>query len=259
MFVDTHTHIYLEQFDADCEAVIERARQVGAACLLLPAIDEATLPRLLATCRRWPDICRPMLGLHPTELPEGDFMAVLERFETMLAATDSPFVAVGEVGVDLYWDASRRDEQLRAFAMQAEWAARFALPLVVHSRNAHREIVDTLHPLRHRLHGGIFHCFGGTADEARELLEFEGFCLGIGGTLTFKKSMLPQVLADCVPLDRIVLETDAPYLAPMPHRGRRNEPAFIPFVVDKLAEIYEITTEEVETVTTANARRIFGL
>jgi TatD DNase family protein len=259
MFIDTHTHIYLEQFDSDRDAVIERARKAGVARLLLPAIDETTLPALLATCRHWPDICLPMLGLHPTELPEGDPTPLLERFEQLLAAPGSPFIAVGEVGVDLYWDTTRRDEQLRAFSFQTGWAVRYGLPLVVHSRNAHREIVDTLRPVRHSLSGGIFHCFGGTAEEARELLGFDGFCLGIGGTVTFKKSTLPQVLAQCVPIDRIVLETDAPYLAPSPHRGQRNEPSYIPLVIARLADIYDLTPAEVESVTTATALRLFRL
>lgn len=259
MFIDTHTHIYLEEFDADREAIIARARAAGASKLLLPAIDETTLPRLLDTCNRWPDLCLPMLGLHPTELPKSNFMPVLERFERLLSAPGHPFVAIGEVGVDLYWDTTRRDDQLRAFRIQAEWAAKYRLPLIIHSRNAHREIVETLRPLRGKLSGGIFHCFGGTAEEARELLSFEGFCLGIGGTVTFKKSTLPHVLQTSVPLERIVLETDAPYLAPAPHRGKRNEPSYIPLVISKLAEVYGTTPQAVETRTTANARRLLHI
>ncbi len=259
MFIDTHTHIYLPEFDDDREEVIARARAAGAEKLLLPAIDEKTLPRLLYTCQQWPDLCAPMLGLHPTELPESDTGGVLERMEAMLAMPGHPFVAVGEVGVDLYWDTSREEEQIRTFRKQAEWAANYSLPLVIHSRRAHCQIVDTLWPLRHKLRGGIFHCFGGTTDEARELLAFEGFCLGIGGTVTFKKSLLPSVLCEAVPLSRIVLETDAPYLAPTPHRGQRNEPAYIPLVVEKLSEVYGVTTEEVEAVTTSTARKLFWL
>ncbi|MBP3228851.1 MAG: TatD family hydrolase [Bacteroidaceae bacterium] len=258
MFIDTHTHIYTPEFDADRAEVVERAAAAGAEALLLPAIDEASVGPMLDCCRRWPALCRPMLGLHPTELPTEGFEAVLDRFEQRLQTPGHPFVAVGEVGVDLYWDTSRRDDQLRAFARQAGWAARFGLPLVVHSRNAHREIVDTLAPLRDTLHGGVFHCFGGTADEARELLAFDGFCLGIGGTVTFKKSRLPQVLAECVPIDRIVLETDAPYLTPTPHRGTRNEPAYIPIVIDRLADVYGLAPADIARHTTANARRVFG-
>ncbi|MCF0236145.1 MAG: TatD family hydrolase, partial [Bacteroidaceae bacterium] len=179
--------------------------------------------------------------------------------ELMLSVPGHPYVAVGECGVDLYWDASRRDEQLAAFARQAEWSIRFGLPLVVHTRNAHAEVVEVLTPLKGQLVGGIFHCFGGTADEARELLDFDNFMLGIGGVVTFKKSTLPEVLATCVPLERIVLETDAPYLAPTPYRGKRNEPAHLPLVVHRLAEIYQTTPQHIEAVTTETARRLFGL
>lgn len=257
MFIDTHTHIYTEDFDADRDVVVERARQAGAAFLLLPNIDEDSLPRMLDLCAAHPDLCHPMMGLHPTELP-ADPAPVLDRMEQMLLAPGSPYVAVGETGIDLYWDASRRDEQIAAFRRQAEWAAELGLPLVVHSRSAHRETVDTLLPLRDRLAGGIFHCFGGTAEEARELLDtFPTFALGIGGVVTFRKSGLPAVLADIVPPGRIVVETDAPYLAPAPHRGHRNESAYIPLVLERLAAIYGTTAEEMARVTTENALRIF--
>ncbi len=259
MFIDTHSHIYTEEFDADRAEVVERARQAGAQFLLLPAIDEITLPRLMDTCARWPDLCRPMLGLHPTELPEEGMLALLERFEQQLADPQSPYIAIGEVGMDLYWDTSRRDEQIQALTLQAGWAVKYGLPLIIHCRNAHRETVDTLLPFRDKLCGGIFHCFGGTAEEAQELLRFDGFYLGMGGVVTFKKSKLPQLLAECVPLERIVLETDSPYLAPTPHRGTRNEPSYIPLVVEKLSEIYQKTPAEIETVTTANARRLFRI
>ena len=175
--------------------------------------------------------------------------------ERMLAA-DRRFIAVGEVGLDFYWDDSRRDEQIEVFRRQVKWAVRFRLPLMIHCRSAHRELVDVLRPYAEKLAGGVFHCFGGTADEARELLAFPGFALGIGGVVTFKKSSLPSVLAE-VPLGRLVLETDAPYLAPAPHRGRRNEPAFIPLVIERLSAVYGVAPDEVATRTTATARRLF--
>lgn len=258
MFIDTHTHIYTDEFNDDRSEVVKRAMDAGAQRLLLPAIDEASLPALLDTCNLWPNLCRPMIGLHPTELPEEDFESTLKRFENLLSAPNNPFIAIGEVGIDLYWDTARRDDQIRTFNIQIQWAAKYHLPLIIHSRNAHREIVDTLLSYREKLHGGIFHCFGGTAEEAQELLAFQGFLLGIGGTVTFKKSTLPNVLAQCVPLERIVLETDAPYLAPTPHRGKRNEPAYIPLIVAKLAEIYQVTPEIIEAQTTANAQQLFG-
>lgn len=257
-FIDTHTHLYDEAFDTDRPEMLERARAAGAEALLLPNIDANSLGPMLAMHDQWPAFCYPMLGLHPTELPP-DPTPLLDQMEHMLSLKHHPFVAVGEVGVDLYWDASRREEQMGVFRRQAEWSIRFQLPLVIHTRAAHAEVVEVLTPLRQELPGGIFHCFGGTAEEARELLDFPGFCLGIGGVVTFKKSSLPQVLATEVPLDRIVLETDAPYLAPTPYRGKRNEPAYMPQMIGKLAEIYQCSPEHISTTTTATARRLFKL
>lgn len=257
MFVDTHTHIYTEEFDADREAVITRAREAGAKRLLLPNIDEASIAPMLNACRRWPDLCRPMMGLHPTELPP-DPDPLLDRMEQLLAAPDHPYVAVGEVGVDLYWDDTRRDDQLRTFRRQAGWAVRYGLPLVIHARKAHREVVDTLLPLAGEGLTGVFHCFSGSAEVATELLHrFPGFVLGIGGVLTFKNAKLPAVLREVVPLDRIVVETDAPYLAPTPHRGHRNEPSYIPLVIDALTAIYDLPREAVEAQLLDNTRRTF--
>ena len=255
-FIDTHTHIYTEEFNADRTEVVRRATEAGADMLLLPNIDEASIAPMLDLCKEYPTLCRPMMGLHPTELP-ADPYPLLERMEAMLTADGSPFVAVGEVGIDLYWDDTRRDEQIATFRLQAEWAAKLGLPLMVHSRSAHRELVDTILPLRHDL-CGVFHCFGGSDEEARELLTtFPGFVLGIGGVLTFKKSKLPAVLHAAVPADRIVVETDAPYLAPTPHRGSRNEPAFAALVVEKLAEVYSLPCEEMEQLLLANTLRTF--
>lgn len=255
-FIDTHTHIYGPEFDDDREEVVRRAREAGAAQLLLPNVDEASIDPMLRLCAAHPDLCRPMMGLQPEELP-ADPAPLLDRMERLLAG--GGYAAVGEVGIDLYWDDSRRDEQVEAFRRQAGWAVRFGLPLVIHCRKAHREVMSVLRPMAAKLRaGGVFHCFGGSADEAREVLELPGFCLGIGGVLTFKKSTLPDVLREAVPLERIVTETDAPYLTPVPHRGKRNEPAYVPHIIDKLAEVYALPPEEVARVTTQNARRLFG-
>ena len=193
MFIDTHCHLYAEEFDEDRHEVVERARQAGAEWLLLPNIDANSLGPLVSTCDEWPDLCRPMLGLHPTALPP-DPQPLLDRMEQLLALPTSPFVAVGEVGVDLYWDSTRREEQMDVFRRQAEWSIRFNLPLIIHSRSAHAELLEVLTPFKHELPGGIFHCFGGSAREAEELLAFDRFFLGIGGVVTFKKSTLPAVL-----------------------------------------------------------------
>ena len=260
MFIDTHTHIYTEEFDADRADVVERARRAGAVALLLPNIDEASIEPMMALCDAHPDLCHPMMGLHPTELPP-DSSPLLDRMEAMLAGGTRKFVAVGEVGLDFYWDAGRRDEQIAVFDRQITWAERYGLPLVIHSRSAHRDLVDTLLPHRDRLpRGGVFHCFGGTAEEAKELLDtFPGFYLGIGGVVTFKRSSLPEVLATEVPLERLLTETDAPYLAPVPYRGKRNAPAYVPMVVARLAEVYHTTIEAVSEITTQNARRLFAI
>ena len=169
-YIDTHTHIYLEEFDADRAEVVSRARAAGAEALFLPNIDATSVAPMLRLCEAYPGFCLPMLGLHPTELPP-DPRPVLDEMERMLAA-DRRFIAVGEVGLDFYWDDSRRDEQIEVFRRQVEWAVRFRLPLMIHCRSAHRELVDVLRPYAEKLAGGVFHCFGGTADEARELLAF---------------------------------------------------------------------------------------
>lgn len=258
-FIDTHSHIYGEEFDEDRDAVVQRAVEAGAEHILLPNIDANSIGPMIALCDQYPALCRPMMGLHPTEFPP-DPTPLLDQMEQMLeASAGKQFIAVGEVGVDLYWDASRREEQMAVLHRQAEWSIRFGLPLVIHSRSAHAELMEVLTPLKDRLSGGVFHCFGGTADEARELLTFPGFVLGIGGVVTFKKSTLPAVLKECVPLDRIVLETDAPYLAPTPHRGKRNETAYIPLIIDKMAEIYNTTPDHVANVTTTTAKTLFHL
>ena len=233
-YIDTHTHIYLEEFDADRTEVVSRARAAGAEALFLPNIDAASVAPMLQLCEAYPGFCFPMLGLHPTELPP-EPCPVLDEMERMLAS-DGRFIAVGEVGLDFYWDDSRRDEQIEVFRRQVEWAVRFRLPLMIHCRSAHRELVDVLRPYAGQLSGGVFHCFG--------------------GDVTFKKSSLPSVLSE-VPLDRLVLETDAPYLAPVPHRGRRNEPAFIPLVIERLAAVYGVGPAEVTARTTATACRLF--
>ena len=237
MFIDTHSHPYTEEFDDDREAVIARAREAGAEMILLPNINEASIGPMLELCEKHPDFCRPMMGLHPTELPDTaeEVETALNHMERLLEAPNHPYIAIGEVGIDLYWDESRREEQVAILQRQAEWAARFHLPLV-------------------------FHCFSGTTEEAQELLDcFPRFVLGIGGVVTFKKSTLPATLRAAVPLNRIVVETDCPYLAPTPHRGKRNEPAYVPLVIEKLADIYEVMPEKVAQQTTETAKRLFHL
>lgn len=259
MFIDTHSHLYVSDYAPDCEAVIQRAREAGAVALLQPNVDLDSVGPMLQLCQDHPDLCYPMIGLHPTELPATGVDTTLDEMERLLNADPSRFIAVGEVGLDFYWDASRAEEQLAAFQRQIQWALRYDLPIMIHSRSAHRQLVNALLPYADTLRG-VFHCFSGSREEAEELLRrFPHFALGIGGVLTFKKCKLPDTLAQAVPLTRIVLETDAPWLAPTPHRGERNEPAYIPLIINKLADIYQVTPEEVAQATTHNATAIFSL
>ena len=260
--IDTHSHLYGEEFDADREDVVARARAAGVERIFLPNINAASVGPMLDMCQRYAGLCYPMLGLHPEDIQD-DWQQVLADMEQRLRQPGHPFIGIGEVGLDYYWDRSRYDEQQEVFRIQVGWALKYDLPLMIHTRSAHRELVDTLkdaianaksangHPR------GVFHCFGGTAEEATELLSFDHFMLGIGGVVTFKKSTLPDVLRETVPLERIVLETDAPYLAPVPHRGKRNESAYVIHVAEKLAEIYEVSRDKVCEITLRNALRIF--
>lgn len=253
-FIDTHTHLFEPEFAEDREAVVQRAVEAGVKTLCLPCITEASLSRMEEMCAGFPGICYPMIGLHPTELGD-DYQAVLDRMYKELKGNDC-YIAVGEVGLDLYWDDTRKNEQLDAFRQQIEWATETGLPLAIHSRNAFDDLYKVMDDNRSKGLTGVFHCFSGDAEEARKLLSFDGFYLGIGGVVTYRKSTLPLVLAD-VPLERVVLETDSPYLAPVPRRGKRNESSYIPFVAQKLAEIYGCSVDEVAAVTTDNARRLF--
>lgn len=253
-FIDTHTHLFEPEFAEDREMVVQRAVEAGVKTLCLPCITEASLSRMEEMCAGFRGICYPMIGLHPTELGD-DYQVVLDRMYKELKGCDR-YIAVGEVGLDLYWDDTRKNEQLDAFRQQIEWAAETGLPLAIHSRNAFDDLYKVMDDNRSKGLTGVFHCFSGDAGEARKLLSFDGFYLGIGGVVTYRKSNLPSVLAD-VPLERVVLETDSPYLAPVPRRGKRNESSYIPFIAQKLAEIYGCSVEEVAAVTTENARRLF--
>ena len=265
-YIDTHCHLDGEEFAADREAVVQRAREAGCARIFLPAIDVKSCHTVLDVCAHYPGYCYPMLGLHPEEV-KADWREQLAAIHQLLqsplplerAEGEVPPIAIGEVGLDYYWSREFEQEQLEAFEEQVKWAVELQLPLMIHCRKAQNEMVAILKRYAGELPGGVFHCFTGNEQEARQLLEFDNFVLGIGGVLTFKKSHLPEVLPACVPLDHIVLETDAPYMAPVPMRGQRNESAFIRHVVTRLAEAYGVSEEEVCRQTTATAERIFHL
>jgi len=254
--IDTHSHIYEPEFNADREEVIMRARQAGVEYILLPNINAGSIGQMLGLCRQYPDYCFPMLGLHPTDIEPATHKKDLADMEALLEAPDHPFIAIGEVGLDYYWDKSQAKEQEEVFRIQIECAIKYHLPLSIHARNAHRQLVAALNEYHSEPLSGVFHCFGGTTDEAQELLQFSDFMLGIGGVVTYKKSTLPETLTT-VPLERIVLETDAPYLAPVPYRGKRNESAYLAETLRKVAQIYNVSEQEAEVVTNNNAKRIF--
>ena len=257
--IDTHCHLDGEEFAEDLEQVIARAKEAGVEAIGVPGIDLKSCDTVMALCERYPGYCFPMLGLHPEEV-KADWQEVLERIKISLTSHHSPLtsiIAIGEIGLDFYWSREFEEAQLQAFEEQVRLSVEWQLPLMIHCRKAQNEMVTILKRYKDDLPGGVFHCFTGNAIEAQELLQFDRFVLGIGGVLTFKKSKLPETLAEVVPLDRIVLETDAPYMAPVPMRGQRNEPAFVTHVMRKLAEVYGVSDETVDEVTTANVARIF--
>ena len=256
-FIDTHCHLDGEEFAEDREQVVARAKEAGVAQIFVPAIDLKSCQTVLDVCRQCPGYCQPMLGLHPEEV-RADWQEQLAQIKSILLSPDScQILAIGEVGLDFYWSREFEQEQLLAFEEQVRWSVETRLPLMIHCRKAQNELVTILKRYAHDLPGGVFHCFTGNEIEARELLQFDGFVLGVGGVLTFKKSHLPEVLPAAVPLERIVLETDAPYMAPVPHRGKRNEPAYVLEVLRKLSEAYGVSEEDVASITTANVRRVF--
>lgn len=253
-FIDTHCHLDGEEFRDDLDAVVTRAREAGVAAIGVPGINLESLDTVLELCRRYPYFCYPMLGLHPEDV-KADWRDVLAAIKPALQSVK----AVGEVGLDYYWSREFEKEQLEAFEEQVRWAVEFQLPLMIHCRKAQNEMVAIIKKYQNDLSGGVFHCFTGNEHEAAELLQFDKFVLGIGGVSTFKKSHLPEVLPAVVPLDRIVLETDAPYMAPVPKRGERNEPAFVAYVLKRLAEAYGVSEEEVAQKTNENVARVLGI
>lgn len=262
-YIDTHTHLDGEEFREDIEEVVERARETGALRLFVPGINVASLDTMDALCDRYPGYVYQMVGLHPEDVNaewQQNLGIIHDRCfgtEGDASAVKPSIIAVGEVGLDYYWSREFEKEQLQAFEKQVEWSISTGLPLMIHCRKAQNEMVALLRHYEKELPGGVFHCFTGNQHEALELLRFPQFVLGIGGVSTFKKSHLAEDLAAVVPLGRIVLETDSPYMAPVPHRGERNESSFVPLVAEKLAQAYGTTAEEVGRITTETAERIF--
>ena len=253
-FVDTHTHLFVQEFNDDRISAVRRAVESGVTKLCLPSIDESSHAPIMDMCNKFPGVCYGMIGLHPTEVND-DYNEVLDRMYLKLAK-ENPFIAVGEIGIDLYWDDTRKKEQIDAFCRQLDWAVEFDMPVAIHSRNAFEPLYDIMENYRSKALTGVFHCFSGTEAEAHKLLSFEGFYLGIGGVVTYKKSNLPDILRT-VPLERLLLETDSPYLAPVPYRGKRNESSYIPSIAEYLSNLYGCSIEHVAGVTTGNAYNLF--
>jgi TatD DNase family protein len=254
-FIDTHTHLFLDEFESDLPAVVQRAVNAGVSYLIMPNVDAETSEALIRVYHQYPNLMRCATGLHPTSVAE-NWKETVDRIINQFA--DIKIVAIGEIGIDLYWDKTKLHLQQEAFAYQLRLANSMNLPVIIHSRDAHNEIISILDNLGEKLPQGVFHCFTGTAGQAQQILD-RGLYIGIGGVVTFKKSDLGETLSKAVPLEKIVLETDAPYLTPAPFRGKRNEPEYLTFTIQKLAEIYGKSTTEIEQITSLNATKLFDI
>ncbi len=252
--IDTHTHLYSKEFDNDRNDLIRAAIDGSVSTFLMPDIDSKWTAPMLEVANTFPGICLPMSGLHPCSVNE-DYKSELQHVEKNLAK--GGFIAVGEMGIDLYWEKSFIKEQDIAFETQCRWAAELSLPVALHTREATDHAIRLIHKLNLPSLTGVFHCFSGTLEEAQEIIKM-GFMLGIGGVVTYKNGGLDKILPQ-IPIKNIVLETDAPYLTPTPHRGKRNEPVYIKLVAEKVAAVYGIDVNEVSEVTSSNARKLFKL
>lgn len=269
MIIDTHAHLDVEDFSEDLSEVIMRAKEAGVGKIFLPSVDLKSVDNILAVCRQYPDTCYPMIGLQPEEVRD-DWQEVLEKMYARLkesiekqadgtALLGETFIAIGEVGLDFYWSRDYEQQQLAAFEEAVKWSVETQLPLMIHCRKAQNEMLHIMRPYEKELPGGVFHCFTGNQKEAEAFLRFDRFALGIGGVSTFKSSHLREDLPAAVPLNRIVLETDSPYMAPVPYRGKRNESAFVVEVMQTLALSYGVDEEEIARQTNENVARIFGI
>lgn len=257
-WIDTHTHLYQPRFDDDRDAAMDRCVDAGVETLLLPNIDTESIPRVHAMMDRWPDRCFGMMGLHPCHVQPQDWEAQLATIKATLEAGNRQYVAVGEIGLDLHWDKSTLGIQQEAFQEQVLWAKSHDLPIVIHVREAFDELFAALDVCNDASLRGVVHCFTGDLSQAERVIEYGDFHLGIGGVATYKNGGLDRVLPH-VRRDRIILETDSPYLSPVPHRGKRNESAYTAIVAQRVADLWETSLDEVSMVTTANAERLFGL
>jgi len=253
-FVDSHTHIFLEEFDSDISNVIQRAHTAGVNRFYLPNIDVDSIERLNTLSDQYPNLCYPMMGLHPTSVGK-NFREEIIIIENWL--DKRKYCAIGEIGIDLYWDKTFLKEQIEAFEIQLQWSIERNLPVAIHTREAFPVIFESIHKIGAEKLRGIFHSFGGSREELEEIVSLQNFMIGINGVVTYKNAQFRDYLP-MISIERILLETDAPYLSPVPHRGKRNEPSYLRLIAEKLAEIYELPIEIIAGKTTGNALRLFG-
>ncbi len=251
-YIDSHTHLFLPEFDNDRAAAMQRAADAGVQRMIVPNVDVETIAPMMDFCKSFPLQCFPAMGIHPSSVKK-NYLEELKIIEKTLQ--DSKFIAVGEIGLDFYWDKTFVKEQEHALAIQLEWAKSLELPVIIHTRSAFEEIMHLLKPLQDGRLKGVFHCFSGSIEQAQRIIDM-GFLLGIGGVVTFKNSNLPEVVAN-VDARYILSETDAPYITPHPMRGQRNESSYIPIIVDKIAEIYGMKEETIRNMIWDNADKLF--
>ena len=255
-FIDTHTHLYSDQFNEDRTLVVRNAIDVGVDTILLPNISSKYTKGMLDLCTEFPENCFPMMGLHPCDVTLENIAEELKHVEEELAKRK--YIAVGEIGLDLYWDKSTLGIQKEAFIKQIELAKKYKLPIAIHVRDSFTEAIEIIEELNDKNLRGVFHCFTGSNEDAERVINLGGFYLGIGGVLTFKNSGLDKTIV-AIDLKHLILETDAPYLAPTPNRGKRNESKYIVNIAEKLAEVHQTSIEKVAETTTLNAKKLFGL
>lgn len=253
--IDTHAHLYAEEFRHDFDEVVQRAKKTGVTQIFLPNIDVESVQLLKETVRKDPAFFFPMMGLHPTSVKE-DWQSQLEKIYSELNSAD--YIGIGEIGIDLYWDNTYKQAQISVFEEQLQWSKQKQLPVAIHSRNAIVEVIASIKKIGEGSVYGVFHSFGGTVEELKEIQKLKRFKIGINGVVTFKNSSLEQTLRNC-DINNIILETDAPYLAPVPYRGKRNEPAYLQQIVAKLSDIYGLSETKVAQITSANAKQLFNI
>ena len=255
MFIDTHTHLYSSQFDDDRDEAIQRALAAGVEKLLLPNVDLRSIEGMFALETKYPGVCYPMMGLHPCSV-DAQWEETLAQLKQWLDKRS--FIAIGEIGIDLYWDKTFQKEQEQAFITQINWAKELQIPIVIHARDSFPEIYSILDQHNDERLKGVFHCFSGNESDVQKILSYKGFSFGIGGVVTYKKSTLPEAVQH-IPIQKLVLETDSPYLAPTPFRGKRNESSYLTAIASKISDIYEISEQEIGRITSENARQLFSI